>query len=251
MRVAGALAIVCLVGVLTASALTRTTARAANPKLVATVGPGFTISLEDTNGNTVTSLTPGTYDIEVHDNDAAHNFDLQRPGGATENNTSIGGTGVVTWTVELTAGTWTYVCDAHASMNGSFTVGTPATTTVTTGTTATTGTTGTTATTSTTSTTGATATTGTTGATVTTETTGNPGVTATRPRRCVVPRLVRKKLAAARNLVARAGCRLGRVRRAYSSKIGSGRVLAQRPRAGARVARGTRVHVAVSRGPRR
>jgi beta-lactam-binding protein with PASTA domain len=49
----------------------------------------------------------------------------------------------------------------------------------------------------------------------------------------------------------RAGCRLGRVKRAYSRKVERNLVLAQAPRAGRHVARGTRVSVTVSRGPRR
>jgi hypothetical protein len=65
---------------------------------------------------------------------------------------------------------------------------------------------------------------------------------------CKVPRLVGKKLVTARRMIVRAKCRVGRVRRARSSRA-RGRVLSQNPRAGARRARGARVHLLVSRGP--
>ena len=90
--------------------------------LVATVGPGFTISLRDAAGATVRNLDPGTYTIEVRDLSAEHNFRLSGPG--VNRATEIGETGTVTWTVTLEAGTYRFVCDPHAgTMNGSFTVG--------------------------------------------------------------------------------------------------------------------------------
>jgi secreted trypsin-like serine protease len=69
--------------------------------------------------------------------------------------------------------------------------------------------------------------------------------------RCVVPRLKGRTLAGARTALTRAHCRLGRVTRAYSSRVRAGRVVLQRPVAGRRLARGTRVTVVVSRGRRR
>jgi hypothetical protein len=50
------------------------------PVLVGTVGPDPTIKLEDSNGNPVTSVPAGTYDILVHDLSTAHNFHLTGPG---------------------------------------------------------------------------------------------------------------------------------------------------------------------------
>lgn len=67
--------------------------------------------------------------------------------------------------------------------------------------------------------------------------------------RCVVPRVVRKTLAAARQAIARAGCRTGTIRRARSATVGKGRVIRQAPAPGKRVARGTRVALVVSKGP--
>jgi hypothetical protein len=69
--------------------------------------------------------------------------------------------------------------------------------------------------------------------------------------RCVVPRLRGKTLTSARTALARAHCRLGAVRRAYSSTVRRGRVIRQAPRAGARSLQGARVAVVLSRGKRR
>ena len=69
--------------------------------------------------------------------------------------------------------------------------------------------------------------------------------------RCVVPRLRGKTLAAARTALARAHCRLGAVRRAYSLTVRRGRVIRQAPRAGARSLQGARVAVVLSRGKKR
>jgi plastocyanin len=83
---------------------------ASTPTLNATVGPGFTIK-----------LTKGTYVIKVSDKSNIHNFRLKGPG--INKTTSLGGTGASTWTVTLKAGTYTYVCDPHATiMKGTFKV---------------------------------------------------------------------------------------------------------------------------------
>lgn len=247
MRVAAAFVVAGLLGVLAASALTHAT-RAASPKLIAAVNDDATITLKDASGNAISSLSAGTHDIEVHDNSADHNFDLIGPGGTSVAKTSVAETGVFTWTVTLTAGTWKYQCDPHFSvMNGSFTVTAPATTTGA----------GTTTAPATTATApppaGTTTTAGTVASTTTTTPAAtNPGViTVARPRRCVVPRVLRLTLTVANKRITRAGCRTGRIARAYSSAVKRGRVAAQKPRAGSRVARGTRVNLVVSRGPRR
>lgn len=94
------------------------------PTLVGTVGPAFTISLVDAQGNDVSKLDPGTYVVQVKDLSDFHNFHFRGPG--VNETTSVGGTGEVTWTVTLTDGTYTFLCDAHpTSMVGRFTVGTP------------------------------------------------------------------------------------------------------------------------------
>jgi serine protease AprX len=69
--------------------------------------------------------------------------------------------------------------------------------------------------------------------------------------RCIVPNVKGKTLRTARTTLTRRRCRLGRVTRAYSAKVRTGRIIRQSRRPGARLARGTRVNVVVSRGKRR
>ena len=96
-----------------------TPAQAAPPKLVGTVGPGFTITLKK-SGTKVTSLKAGKYAITISDLSSSHNFHLTGPG--VNKKTSVGGTRKTTWTVTLQKGkTYRFVCDPHASsMKGSF-----------------------------------------------------------------------------------------------------------------------------------
>jgi ABC-type transport system substrate-binding protein len=77
-----------------------------------------------------------------------------------------------------------------------------------------------------------------------------PFVIVPRPR-CVVPNVRGKTLQQARRMLAARRCALGRVTRAYSAKVKSGRIIRQNRRPGARLPRGTRVKVTVSRGKRR
>jgi plastocyanin len=101
-------------------------------QLVGNVGPGYTISLKDAGGATVSHLAAGTYTIVVHDQSDIHNFHLFGPGGVNVA-TDVDFVGDKTFTVSFGDGAYTIVCDAHpASMKGSFTVGsTPPTTTTT------------------------------------------------------------------------------------------------------------------------
>ena len=96
---------------------------AATTKLVATVGPQFTITLTK-GGKKVTTLKPGTYAITVNDRSSFHNFHLKGPGVNKSTGVAFKGTPSKPWTVTLKKGTYTYVCDPHASqMKGSFKVG--------------------------------------------------------------------------------------------------------------------------------
>jgi plastocyanin len=108
------------------------TARADNPVLTGNVGAGdsFTISLAAPDGSAARNLAPGTYTLLVHDKSAIHDFHLFGPGNV-DVSTTIDGIGDQTFTVTLVPGTYTYVCDAHPSMKGSFTVGAATTTTTT------------------------------------------------------------------------------------------------------------------------
>jgi hypothetical protein len=73
----------------------------------------------------------------------------------------------------------------------------------------------------------------------------------TQASRCMVPNLRGKTLRTARALIVRRKCRMGRLQRRFSSRVKVGRVVSQRPRAGARLAAGTRIHLVVSKGKRR
>jgi plastocyanin len=98
------------------------TAGAAAPKLLGTVGPGFTITLKDASGKTVKSLKKGTYTIVVTDKSNIHNYRLKGP-GLNKEITGVGFQGKKTVTVTLKPGTYTYVCDPHATiMKGSIKV---------------------------------------------------------------------------------------------------------------------------------
>jgi len=107
--------------VLVAALAVASTASAATPTLVGTVGPGFTITLTK-GGKKVTKLTAGTYVFKISDKSGIHNFHLTGPGGINKK-TSVGGTGSSTWKLTLKKGTYKFVCDPHATiMKGSFTV---------------------------------------------------------------------------------------------------------------------------------
>jgi hypothetical protein len=92
--------------------------------LFATVGPDFTISLRNTQGQNVTQLDPGPYRIIVEDRSDFHNFHLSGPGVSLA--TDIEALESVTWDVTFVEGRYTFVCDPHATdMRGAFTVGNP------------------------------------------------------------------------------------------------------------------------------
>jgi hypothetical protein len=106
-------------------------AQADNPKLVAVVGTNdaFVISLRDASGNLVSHLDPGTYDIAVSDRSEMHDFHLR--GSGVDDATPIEAKQDVTWTVTLTDGRYSFVCDPHSTqMRGFFTVGTLPPTTI-------------------------------------------------------------------------------------------------------------------------
>jgi hypothetical protein len=104
---------------------------AADGQLVGSVGPGFGISLKDSSGAAVKHLDAGTYTLLVHDLSEEHNFHLSGPG--VDVATDVIATGDQTFTITVSNGTYTFVCDAHSTvMHGSFTGGsTPPPTTTT------------------------------------------------------------------------------------------------------------------------
>jgi plastocyanin len=82
------------------------------------VGPGFDISLEGTDG-----IGPGDYTLVVDDQSTAHNFHLTGPGGV-DVSTDVSTEGEQSFELTLVAGEYRFQCDPHSSsMNGTFTVG--------------------------------------------------------------------------------------------------------------------------------
>ena len=97
------------------------------PTLVGTVGTeespdAFEITLVDEDGEPVTELEAGEYNIEITDHSGVHNFHLDGGDGAVSEKTGVSETGDTTWVVTFEAGDYRYMCDPHPSMNGQFTV---------------------------------------------------------------------------------------------------------------------------------
>jgi plastocyanin len=90
------------------------------PTLIATVGPGATISLRTSRGARVTRVKAGRYRIVVRDRSRMHNFHLS--GLGVSKRTTVRFRGSTTWTVTFRKGrTYRFVCDPHAKrMKGSF-----------------------------------------------------------------------------------------------------------------------------------
>jgi hypothetical protein len=94
------------------------------PQLVGTVGPGFSITLQDASGNSVSRIDPGTYAMEVRDLSVEHNFHLFGPG--VEETTLVETEGTFSWTVTFREGRYTILCDPHSSqMRRELVVGNP------------------------------------------------------------------------------------------------------------------------------
>jgi len=90
--------------------------------LFGSVGPGFSITLRDAQGNAVTRVEPGEFQIEVDDKSDEHNFHLSGPG--VDVSTDVAAVGKQTFNVTLANGRYTFVCDPHSlQMRGSFNVG--------------------------------------------------------------------------------------------------------------------------------
>jgi uncharacterized delta-60 repeat protein len=67
---------------------------------------------------------------------------------------------------------------------------------------------------------------------------------------CKVPNVRGRTLGVARSLIRRAQCRVGKVKRSASTRVARGRVISQRPAAGATLPNGSRIDLLVSRGRR-
>ncbi len=122
-RAVAALAVLAAAGIATAL-LAPGGHAGGNATLFASVTQNAVIIVRDAEGNRVTKVDPGTYDIVVSDTATEHNFHLSGPG--VDRSTDVEGMGTETWTVTLTDALYTYVCDPHAStMRGTFTSGNP------------------------------------------------------------------------------------------------------------------------------
>jgi FG-GAP-like repeat/FG-GAP repeat/PASTA domain len=71
------------------------------------------------------------------------------------------------------------------------------------------------------------------------------------PGLCTVQDVKRQTLPTAKRTIARANCRVGKIRRAYSKRVKNGRVISQKPRFGAVLPGSGKVSLVVSRGRRR
>jgi plastocyanin len=116
MKAICALLIVATVVVVAAGAASSTVP----PKLLGTVGPGFTISLNQ-NGKLVKTLKASRYTFVISDKASIHDFHLRGP-ELSRVITGVGFTGTKTVTIALKKGTYNYMCDVHPSMHGSFRV---------------------------------------------------------------------------------------------------------------------------------
>lgn len=105
-----------LLGMLLPSAM-----QAATPvKLIATVGPGFALSITR-GGKTFSRLKAGDYVITVRDRANNHNFRLVGPG--VNRATGIRQISTLSWRLTLRPGNYRFLCDPHAStMRGAFAV---------------------------------------------------------------------------------------------------------------------------------
>lgn len=99
-------------------------ARVDLPRLVGTVGPGFTIDLTDASGKHVDELVAGRYELLVHDLSDIHNFVLgSKRTGERLASTEVEFVGDETFTIELVPGLYAYACSPHfQTMNGHFQV---------------------------------------------------------------------------------------------------------------------------------
>jgi hypothetical protein len=100
---------------------------AETPRLVGTVGPGFTIDLADASGAHVNSLAAGRYELLVHDLSDEHNFVLgSKTTGQRLAQTEVEFVGDRSFSVDLASGLYVYACSPHfQTMNGSFIVVSP------------------------------------------------------------------------------------------------------------------------------
>src|SRR6266568_3426534 len=101
-------------GVLAAALFLGPASAMTTPKLVGTVGPGFTITLKK-GSKKVTKLKAGKYTFVVHDKSSIHNFTVeQEKGGKFEKHlTTTPFVGTKSVTITLKKGKWKFYCSNH------------------------------------------------------------------------------------------------------------------------------------------
>jgi plastocyanin len=110
----------------TETTTTETSTEASGTKLIGTVGSAddanaFVITLTAEDGSAVTTLTPGSYTLEIKDLSTIHNFHLT--GTGVDVKSGVDETEDEDYPITLEAGTYKFVCDPHSgSMNGDFEV---------------------------------------------------------------------------------------------------------------------------------
>ena len=91
------------------------------PRLIGTVGPGFTISLKH-NGKVFKTLKHGSYTFAISDKASIHNFQIEGT-GVDRAITTVAFTGTKTVTILLRKGSYKFYCAPHEStMFGRFKV---------------------------------------------------------------------------------------------------------------------------------
>jgi plastocyanin len=80
----------------------------------------FKIEMKNQANRRLTRVKAGRYRLKVEDKGTIHNFRLRGPG--LNRATSIPGRVETIWTVSLRKGTYTFLCDPHPSMRGTFRV---------------------------------------------------------------------------------------------------------------------------------
>jgi plastocyanin len=99
-------------------AVTATAGAAGHPKLFGTVGKNgaYKIKLVNASGKLVKTLKPGTYTVVIHDDSAAHNYELDGPHGKSWTFTSVGFVGTKTFTIKFVAGKYKAYCSPHEAI---------------------------------------------------------------------------------------------------------------------------------------
>jgi plastocyanin len=97
-------------------------AQASTPRLIGTVGPGYTITLKK-GAAKVKTLKAGKYMFVITDKASIHNFTIEREKGGPKIEKTLTGTsfqGKKTVAVTLKKGSWKYYCSNHESQMFAF-----------------------------------------------------------------------------------------------------------------------------------